>query len=78
MVIFRDDLDHDCAELPKADRRVVSVITVAAPRHPVLTPDGQSFKFPNTLGYLQEKIRLVYRMAAHNKQEYLILGACGC
>ncbi|KAJ7198850.1 hypothetical protein GGX14DRAFT_665440 [Mycena pura] len=78
VVIFRDDLDHDCAELPLAERRVVSVITVAAPRHAILTPDKKAFKFPAVLGYLREKIRLVYRMAAHNGQQYLVLGAMGC
>ncbi|KAJ7078497.1 hypothetical protein C8R44DRAFT_654534 [Mycena epipterygia] len=78
VVIFRDDLDHDCVELPRDARRVVSVVTVAAPAWPDLTPDKQAFKLPATLTYLQEKIRLVYRMAAHNKQEYLVLGAMGC
>jgi uncharacterized protein (TIGR02452 family) len=74
VVIFRDDLDHDCVELPITDRRVVSVVTVAAPAWPDLSPDHQTFKHPTTLTYLQEKIRLVYRMAAHNGQQYLVLG----
>ncbi|KAJ6455579.1 hypothetical protein C8R47DRAFT_1228177 [Mycena vitilis] len=78
VVIFRDDLDHDCADLPPAERRVVSVITVAAPARAALTPDKQAFEDPTTLEYLREKIRLVYRMAAHNEQEYLVLGAMGC
>ncbi|KAJ6551703.1 hypothetical protein B0H19DRAFT_951358 [Mycena capillaripes] len=78
VIIFRDDLDHDCVELPIADRRVVSVLTVAAPAWPDLTPDRQSFTDASTLTYLQEKIRLVYRMAAHNGQQYLVLGAMGC
>ncbi|KAJ7171006.1 hypothetical protein C8R46DRAFT_1087454 [Mycena filopes] len=78
VVIFRADLDHDCAELPHAEQRVVSVITVAAPGRPKLTPDGQAFKDASTLKYLREKIRLVYRMAAHNGQQYLVLGAMGC
>jgi uncharacterized protein (TIGR02452 family) len=76
VVIFRDDLDHNCVELPIADRRVVSVLTVAAPAWPKLTPDRQAFAEPSTLAYLQEKIRLVYRMAAHNGQENLVLGVC--
>ncbi|KAJ7148721.1 hypothetical protein C8R43DRAFT_1008529 [Mycena crocata] len=78
VVIFRDDLDHDCVDLPFSDRRVVSVVTVAAPARPDLTPDRQSFKLPTTLMYLQEKIRLVYRMAAHNGQQYMAAGAMGC
>ncbi|KAF8218228.1 hypothetical protein K438DRAFT_1557180 [Mycena galopus ATCC 62051] len=78
VVIFRDSLDHNCVDLPLAERCAVSVITVAAPAEPDLTPDRQAFLQPSTLTYLQEKIRLVYRMAAHNRQEILILGAMGC
>ncbi|KAJ7083604.1 hypothetical protein B0H15DRAFT_784662 [Mycena belliarum] len=78
VVIFRDDLDHDCVELPRDARRVVSVVTVAAPAMADLTRDRQAFANPSTLAYLREKIRLVYRIAAHNGQQYLILGAMGC
>jgi uncharacterized protein (TIGR02452 family) len=74
VVIFRDDLDHNCVELPIAERRVVSVLTVAAPAWPKLTLDHQAFAQPSTLAYLQGKIRLIYRMAAHNGQENLVLG----
>ncbi|KAJ7717969.1 hypothetical protein B0H16DRAFT_1666717 [Mycena metata] len=78
VVIFRADLDHDCVELPVEERRLVSVVTVAAPARAALTTDGQAFKDPSTLNYLREKIRLVCRMAAHNGNQYLILGAMGC
>lgn len=71
VVIFKDDLDHECIDLEPAERQVVSVITVAAPRSPHLT-NGKFL--PSTLGCMREKIRLVYRMAAHNGQQYLILG----
>ncbi|TCD70396.1 hypothetical protein EIP91_003477 [Steccherinum ochraceum] len=75
VVIFKDDLDHDCADLPRAEWRVVSVITVAAPRSPHLS----NGRFPPmTLKWMREKIRLVYRMAAHNGQPYMVLGAMGC
>ncbi|KAF5334864.1 hypothetical protein D9758_014277 [Tetrapyrgos nigripes] len=78
IVIFKDDLDHDCVNLPNEERRVVSVLTVAAPRGPLLTEDGKNFKKPSVLEDLREKIRLVYRMAAHNEGQYLVLGAMGC
>lgn len=74
VVIFKDDLDHDCADLPPNERQVVSVITVAAPRDPPLSRDGQSFKWPQDLECMRQKIRLVYRMAAHNGQHHLVLG----
>ncbi|KAF8998125.1 hypothetical protein BDQ17DRAFT_1328984 [Cyathus striatus] len=78
VVIFKHDLDHGCADLPKEEQRVASVITVAAPRLPKLTPDGEIFANESNLEDLRGKIRLVYRMAAHNGQQYLVLGAMGC
>ncbi|KAJ7621056.1 hypothetical protein FB45DRAFT_1032322 [Roridomyces roridus] len=78
VVIFRDDLDHRCEELSLEDRRVVSVLTVAAPAWADLTEDETTFADPQVLGWLREKIRLVYRMAAHNGQDHLVLGAMGC
>ncbi|KAG5722181.1 hypothetical protein E4T56_gene4763 [Termitomyces sp. T112] len=78
VVIFKDDLDHECVDLPPEDRRVVSVITVAAPRCPSLTEDRTAFKDPSVLEDLRGKIRHIYRMAAHHGQQYLVLGAFGC
>lgn len=74
VVIFKENLDHDCVNLPKEDWRVVSVITVAAPRAPRLTVDGQSFANESDLNDLRGKIKLVYRIAAQNKKRYLVLG----
>ncbi|KAF5373505.1 hypothetical protein D9757_010490 [Collybiopsis confluens] len=78
VVIFKDDLDHDCVDLPTTDRRIVSVITVAAPCAPPLTPDKQLFMLERDLRDLREKIRLVYRMAAWDGRTILVLGAMGC
>lgn len=78
VVIFKDDLDHGCEELPSSDRRVVSVITVAAPRYRAVTEDLSAFERPSDLENLRGKIRLVYRMAVHHGQQYLVLGAMGC
>jgi hypothetical protein len=75
-VVFKDDLDHECEELPPADRLIVAVLTVAAPCVPSLTPDRRAFLHEKTLDELREKIRLVYRMAAHNGHSRLVLGAC--
>ncbi len=74
VVIFKDDLGHKCVELPKDQRRIISIITVAGPRLPALTDDGEDFARESDLEDLREKIRLVYRMAAHHKQRYLVLG----
>ncbi|EEB93444.1 hypothetical protein MPER_07893 [Moniliophthora perniciosa FA553] len=87
VVIFKDQLQNACADLPPNQRRVVSVISVAAPRWPELSDDGRSFRRHSDVEDLREKIRLVYRMAAHNEKRYLVLdheftyddiGAMGC
>lgn len=78
VVIFKDDLDNNCEDLVPAERQVVSVVTVAAPRHCTLTADRLNFKNPSHLEDLKGKIRLVYRMAAQHGKTYLILGAMGC
>ncbi|KAF8074645.1 hypothetical protein FPV67DRAFT_1407943 [Lyophyllum atratum] len=78
IVVFKDDLDNGCAELPRSDRCVVSVITVAAPRHHSLTDDQSTFRAPSVLEDLRGKIRLIYRMAVHHDQHDLVLGAMGC
>ena len=48
-------------------------MTVAAPRHPKVTPDHE-FAVPSHLEDLREKIRLVYRMAALNGNQFVVLG----
>ncbi|KAJ9619912.1 hypothetical protein H2203_008186 [Taxawa tesnikishii (nom. ined.)] len=78
VVVFRDTTDNGLAELPVQKRFLVSVITIAAPRLPELTEDGAEFARESDLRDLREKIRLVYRMAAHNGQTNLVLGAMGC
>ncbi|KAJ7621055.1 hypothetical protein FB45DRAFT_1062096 [Roridomyces roridus] len=78
VVVFRASLDKGCGILGAEHRSVLSVLTVSAPAQAPLTPDGEAFEDPATLEHFREKIRLVYRMAAHNGQEYLILGAMGC
>jgi hypothetical protein len=74
VVIFKHDLDNNCQELAVNERQVVSVITVAAPRHRPLAENYLNFKDPSVLEDLKGKIRLVYRIAAHNGQTYLVLG----
>ncbi|KAK1225330.1 hypothetical protein PQX77_011748 [Marasmius sp. AFHP31] len=78
VVVFKDDLDHDCVDLPEEERCIVGVITVAAPRGPKLSSDGTRFADKGQLNDLRGKIRLVYRMAAHNGRDCVVLGAMGC
>jgi len=76
IVIFKDDLDHSCVDLPVDQRETVAVLTVAAPRGPKLL-DGR-ISSSSVVHDLREKIRLTYRMAAHNGNQVLVLGAMGC
>lgn len=78
VAVFRDTLDNDLLELKAEKRFIVSVLTVAAPCWPELTEDKLSFAKETVLEELREKIRLVYRMAAHNSMTSIVLGAMGC
>ena len=73
VVIFKDDLDHDCVDLSVDKRETVSVLTIAAPRLPRISNDR--FAKNSDVDDLREKIKLTYRMAGHNGQQVLILGS---
>lgn len=74
VVIFKDELEKKSVDLKLEDRRLVSVITVAAPRHRRVTPDGKGWAETIVSKSMKEKIRLVYRMAGHNGQTHMVLG----
>lgn len=79
--MFKDDLDHWCLDLGEEEVRVVAVLTVAAPRGPKTRrgEDGEeAIRDEKVAEELRGKIRLVYRMAAGNGKEYIVLGAMGC
>jgi uncharacterized protein (TIGR02452 family) len=78
VVIFRGTLDNGLVELPQHERRVVAVMTVAAPRFPVVTADKEAFASAEVVQELHEKIVLVLRMAAGEGVGSLVLGAMGC
>lgn len=78
IVVFKNDLDHNCVDLPLEERRLVSVISVAAPRNPALTKDGTSLANERDLDDFRGKIRLVYRMAGTWGKQAIVLAAMGC
>jgi uncharacterized protein (TIGR02452 family) len=78
VVVHRGTLDEDLVELPPQERCVVAVMTVAAPRFPKLSEDGNEFADADDLRDLREKILLVLRMAAEYRVTRLVLGAMGC
>ena len=81
VTIFRDDQTHDFEDLLPPARKVVSVISVAAPRSRPLTHGprhSQKFQHAEDLECLRQKIRLIYRMAARHGKTCLVLGAIGC
>lgn len=65
-----------CPILPPASRKVLSVISVAAPRYPTLTPDRSDFQNAGVKEDVKEKVRLVLRMAGIHGKRYLVLGKC--
>lgn len=73
-MIFKDDLDRSCVDLPVDQRETVAILTVAAPRHPEVLDDRLSNS--SEVHDLKEKIRLIYRMAGHNGKQVLVLGTC--
>ena len=73
-MIFKDDLDHSNVNLPVDQREVVAVLSVGAPRFPKVL-DGR-LSDSSDVRDLKEKIKLIYRMAGHNKKQVLILGMC--
>ena len=73
-MIFKDDLDHSCVDLPVDKRETVAILTVAAPRLPELL--NSRILNSSDVHDLREKIRLTYRMAAHNRNQVLVLGVC--
>ena len=74
MVVFKDDLAHDWADLPAEDHIVLSVVTVAGPRRPELMPDGSYLARESDLLDLRAKIRLIYRLAASEGRDAIVLG----
>ena len=68
---------------PVSRRQIVSVISVAAQRNPLLNNANgptrlRTFRHETDLIVLREKIRLIYRLAAKNGKTFLVLGALGC
>ena len=78
VVVFRDTLDNDLAELRTDQRHVLAVLTVAAPCWPKTTKDKEEFADESEVQDLREKILLTLRMAGVNGVTDLVLGAMGC
>ncbi|KAH6648461.1 hypothetical protein BKA67DRAFT_538496 [Truncatella angustata] len=64
--------------VPAAGLPVVSVISVAGIRHPMISTDKQAFAVKKDRNLTKDKMRLVLRIAAHERHEMLVLGAIGC
>ena len=69
---------HKLYTLPASDLPVTSVISVAALRHPHLTPDEKAFASAGQRAETKRKIRVSLRVAATNGHTKLVLGALGC
>ncbi|OSS53053.1 hypothetical protein B5807_03070 [Epicoccum nigrum] len=69
---------HKLYTTPASDLPVTSVISVAALRHPHLTPDEKAFASAGQRAETKRKIRASLRVAAMNGHTKLVLGALGC
>jgi hypothetical protein len=82
VVLIRDAMSRGHSLLTPAiapaDLPVVSVISVAALRKPLLTDDRKHFKNEGQRAETKRKIRLTLRVAAHKGHTKLVLGALGC
>ncbi|KAK9789616.1 hypothetical protein SCARD494_08887 [Seiridium cardinale] len=65
-------------EKPADQLAVVSVISVAGIRQPMLSGDKQAFGLRGDRDLTKDKMRLVLRVAARERHEILVLGAIGC
>ncbi|KAH7380125.1 hypothetical protein BKA66DRAFT_442444 [Pyrenochaeta sp. MPI-SDFR-AT-0127] len=78
VVVFKDTLDNNLVDLPREQRYVLAVLTVAALCFPELTEDGDDFAKESDLHDLREKVILILRLAAKRGITSLVLGAMGC
>ncbi|KAH8827875.1 hypothetical protein DL96DRAFT_1527695 [Flagelloscypha sp. PMI_526] len=80
VIVFKTGLDEGCVPLSYDKHIAVSVISASAPRNPALVtgPNGkETYRDSNVLDDLRAKIRLIYRLAARENKNYLVLGAFG-
>jgi len=78
VVVFKDTIGEECLDLEVAERMVVAVVTVAAPRQPKLTDDRLGFADESVLEGFRDKVRLVLRIMAADGKTFAVLGAMGC
>ncbi|KAF5376169.1 hypothetical protein D9757_009325 [Collybiopsis confluens] len=80
VVVHREarGLEYQVQVLPPSFRKVLSVISVSAPKFPPLTPDESDFASKEVKEELKEKVRLVLRIAGSHGKRYVVLGAMGC
>ena len=84
VVVVRDSLDNQLAELPPSDRKVISVISATAPWSPKLSGSDKipfhAHRFSDAIDryWLRDKIRFILRLAASKGKTYLTIGSMGC
>lgn len=87
VVIFRDELTHDCKTLQRWDWTTVSVVSVAGLSCPPLVPaqkgkacgEGEmQMKLEKDVHTIKERFRMILRMAARQDKSLLLLAALGC
>jgi len=81
VVVLRENLaqGHKLLDLATpTSLLVVSVVSVAAIRDPVLTPDGEKYAHAQDRDAMKARMRVVLRIAGRKGHKTLVLGALGC
>ncbi|KAJ5612530.1 hypothetical protein N7510_005724 [Penicillium lagena] len=78
VAIFRDEIGAWCRVYESKEIFTVGVVSLAALRRPLLTPDKKRFGRPKDIEILKDKMRQVFRVLAQNKATHCVLGAMGC
>ncbi|KAJ6189203.1 hypothetical protein N7519_004111 [Penicillium mononematosum] len=78
VVVFRDEVATDARIYEPAEMFTVGVVSLAAMRRPLLTPDKRNFARPQDIRTVRDKMRQTLRVLAVNNVTHCVLGAMGC
>ncbi|CAI7593949.1 unnamed protein product [Penicillium pancosmium] len=78
VTVFKDEADTWFRVYQPAEMFTVGVVSLAALRRPLLTPDKRKYARPQDLRTVKDKIRQVFRVLAVNGTTHCVMGAMGC
>ncbi|OQE13106.1 hypothetical protein PENFLA_c054G03881 [Penicillium flavigenum] len=78
VVVFRDEVATGARIYEPAEMFTVGVVSLAAMRRPLLTPNKRNFARPQDIRTVRDKMRQILRVLAVNNVTHCVLGAMGC